>query len=453
MSETRDDGLLTKPPFSAIAGLAAPIALSSLLEQLYNMVDSIVAGNFLGENAVAAVGASFSLCNVLVYAAIGCGIGAGVLAARRYGEGARDEAAAVIWTSVALFALVGLAIGVTGLPLADLILKALDTPPEALGDSCAYLAVYFVGLPALFALNAVTAMFNAIGDSRTPLLLLVISALINVCGDVASTAILGMGVPGIAISTVGAEYVAAVVGAAALAQRTRGWRGGKNALDVRLTSPIVRLAVPSVLQQATIAIGLMLVQSVVNSFGTASLAGFSAAMRVENVATVPTIALGSALSSFASQNLGAGRRDRVEEGYRVSQRAVAVTAITICIVYQLFCEQVISAFLWVGASEIAMRVGVDYMRFVGWCYALIGLKNVADGMLRGLGDTRIFTWANIINLGLRVGLAHLLAPTFGISATWWVVPLGWFVNFAVSHAGVVAWRTGKLKLGTDCCRP
>ena len=450
MSETRDDGLLTKPPFSAIAGLAVPIALSSLLEQLYNMVDSIVAGNFLGENAVAAVGASFSLCNVLVYAAIGCGIGAGVLAARRYGEGARGKASAVIWTSVAMFTLVGIVVGVVGLPLADLVLEGLGTPAEALADSCAYLAVYFVGLPALFALNAVTAMFSAIGDSRTPLALLVISALINVCGDVVSTAVLDMGVAGIAISTVAAEYVAAVVGAAILAQRTRGWRSGEKPLDIRLAAPIVRLAVPSVLQQSTIAIGLMLVQSVVNSFGTASLAGFSAAMRVENVATVPTIALGSALSSFASQNLGAGRRDRVEEGYRVSQRAVAVTALTICIVYQLFCEQVISSFLGAGASETAMRVGVDYMRFVGWCYALIGLKNVADGMLRGLGDTRIFTWANIINLGLRVGLAHMLAPAFGVAATWWVVPLGWFVNFAVSHAGVVAWKAGRLELSAKC---
>ncbi len=447
MGRSDEDRLLTAPPFSAIGGLAVPIALSNLLEQLYNMVDSIVAGNFLGENAVAAVGASFSLCNVLVYAAIGCGIGAGVLAARRYGEGARDKARVVIWTSVALFTLVGLAIGVAGLPLADLILEALGTPAEALEDSCAYLAVYFVGLPALFALNAVTAMFNAIGDSRTPLLLLVVSAVINICGDVASTAVLGMGVAGIAISTVAAEYVAAVLGAAALARRTRSWRGGKKPLDARLTGPIVSLAVPSVLQQATIAIGLMLVQSVVNSFGTASLAGFSAAMRVENVATVPTIALGSALSSFASQNMGAGRKDRAEGGYRASQCAVAVTAVSICIIYQLFCEQIISAFLGTGASATAMRVGVDYMRFVGWCYALIGLKNVGDGMLRGLGDTRIFTWANIINLGLRVGLAHLLAPAFGVAATWWVVPLGWFANFAISHAGVVAWRAGKLKMG------
>ena len=446
MGKTEDDELLTAPPFTAIAGLAVPIALSSLLEQLYNMVDSIVAGNFLGENAVAAVGASFSLCNVLVYAAIGCGIGAGVLAARRFGEGAREKASAVIWTSVALFTLTGTAIGMAGLPLAECILEALGTPTEALGDSRAYLAVYFVGLPALFALNTVTAMFNAIGDSRTPLILLILSALINICGDIAATAILGMGVAGIALSTVVAEYAAAVAGAAVLGKRTRGWRDGKKLLDTRLTAPIVRLAVPSVLQQATIAIGLMLVQSVVNGFGTASLAGFSAAMRVENVATVPTIALGSALSTFASQNVGAGRGDRAEQGYRASQRVVAVTSVTICIVYQLFCGQLMSMFLGADASVEAMGVGIAYMRFVGWCYALIGLKNVADGMLRGLGDTCIFTCANVINLGMRVGLAHLLAPIFGVAATWWVVPIGWFTNFAISHAGVAAWRTGKLKL-------
>lgn len=135
MGKTEDGELLTASPFTAVAGLAVPIALSSLLEQLCNMVDSIVAGNLLGENAVAAVGASFSLCNVLVYAALGCGIGAGVLAARRFGEGARDEASAVIWTSIVLFTLAGMAIGIAGLPLAECILEALGTPVEALGDT------------------------------------------------------------------------------------------------------------------------------------------------------------------------------------------------------------------------------------------------------------------------------------------------------------------------------
>lgn len=446
MAQASDDTLLTATPLAAITGLAVPIAISSLLEQLYNMVDSIVAGNFLGEEAVAAIGASFSLCNVLVYAATGCGIGAGVLAARRYGEDSKPEAASVIWTSIALFTAVGLVIGLGGLPFADFVLEALGTPAEALDDSCAYLAVYFTGLPALFALNAVTSMFNAIGDSRTPLLLLVISALINVVGDVASTALLGLGVAGIAVSTVAAEYVAALAGSLILANRSRSWHEGEKVMRPQLIGPITRLAIPSVLQQGTIAIGLMLVQSVVNGFGTASLAGFSAAMRVENVATVPTIALGSALSSFTSQNIGAGNRARVEEGYRASQHIVAFTAVTICMVYQLFCEQIISGFLGAAASAAATSVGIDYMRFVGWCYALIGLKNVADGMLRGLGDTSIFTWANIINLGLRVGLAHLLAPTFGVAATWWVVPLGWFINFAISHAGVMAWKRGVLDL-------
>ena len=443
---TTNDRLLTEKPLKAIVSFAVPMALSSLLEQLYNMVDSIVAGNFLGETAVASVGASFSLCNVLVYAAIGCGIGAGVLAARRYGEGSTRGAASVIWTSISLFTCVGLVLGLVGLPLAQHVLELLDTPAEALGDSCAYLAVYFVGLPALFSLNATSSMFNAIGDSRTPLLLLIVSAAINVAGDVASTALWQMGVAGIAVSTVIAEYVAALVGAVILACRTKGWAHRSELVEFSLIKPIVSLAVPSVLQQATIAIGLMLVQSVVNGFGAASLAGFSAAMRVENVATVPTIALGSALSSYASQNLGAGQRKRVDEGYRLSQRLVAVTAITILLVYQLFCEQIIAAFLGTNASAEATRVGVDYMRFVGWCYALIGLKNVADGMLRGLGDTKVFTWANIINLGLRVGLAHLFAPVLGVAATWWVVPLGWFTNFAISHAGVVAWRKGKLEI-------
>ena len=463
--QTRDERLLRDSPGHAIVGLAVPMALASLLEQLYNMVDSIVAGNWLGETGVAAVGASFALCNVLVYAAIGCGVGSSVLAARRYGEGDLGGCSRVTWTSITLFGLVGTVVAICGLPCADWVLAALDTPRQVLGDSVAYMAVYFVGLPALFVLNVAAAMFNAVGDSRTPLALLTVSAAINVVGDVAAVARWNLGVAGIAVSTVVAEYVVAVAGCLLLARRMHGWPAEKDrepvtvasavaprsarqrlsdAIDTKLVSPIVRLAVPSVLQQSTIAIGLMLVQSVVNSFGAASLAGFSAAMRVENVATVPTIALGNALSAFASQNVGAGRRDRADVGYRACMRMVAVTSVTILAVYQLFCTQMVGAFLGQNASATATAVGVDYMRFVGWFYALIGLKNVADGMLRGLGDTKVFTWANIINLGLRVGLAHLLAPTFGVAVTWWVVPVGWATNFAISHAGVVAWRRGSL---------
>ena len=478
MARAHDDRLVTTDPLPAIVGLAVPMALASLLEQLYNMVDSIVAGQCLGETAVAAVGASFALCNVLVYAAIGCGVGAGVLAARRYGESDLPSAARVVWTSSALFCMVGCVLGVCGLPVADLVLRLLGTPGPALSDSTAYLSVYFLGLPALFSLNATSSMFNAIGDSRTPLALLVVSAAINVIGDVVCTTRWGMGVAGIAASTVVAEYVIAAAGALILARRTCAWTnpcpGGESVghslaadggngtgvrgerargLDASLVGPIIRLAVPSVLQQATIAIGLMLVQSVVNSFGAPSLAGFSAAMRVENVATVPTIALGGALSSFASQNVGAGQPGRALEGYRVCQRLVAVTALVTLAVYQLLCEPIVGAFLGGDASATATAVGIDYMRFVGWFYALIGLKNVADGMLRGLGDTKVFTWANIINLGMRVGLAHLLAPTIGIAATWWVVPLGWFANLAISHAGVVAWRRGGLHTERGRKRP
>ena len=204
---------------------------------------------------------------------------------------------------------------------------------------------------------------------------------------------------------------------------------------------MVRIAIPSTVQQSIVQMGILLVQSVVNSFGSEMLAGYSAAMRVENICIVPMSAIGTAMSSYTAQNIGAGKSDRVRQGYRAAYGILAGIAVVLCLVCQLFAEPIISLFMEEGAaSQTALAVGMSCTRFLGWFYVLIGLKMTTDSVLRGSGDMTVFTIANLVNLALRVAVAVLFAPRYGIQMVWAAVPLGWAVNYLISFA---EYRTGK----------
>jgi Na+-driven multidrug efflux pump len=212
--------------------------------------------------------------------------------------------------------------------------------------------------------------------------------------------------------------------------------------DKNELSTMTRVALPSILQQSTVSIGLMLVQSVVNGFGSEVLAGFTASMRVESLVIVPFIAIGNALSSYTAQNLGAGKNERVSEGYRTANIMVAIFAIII-FVFLNFCKSpILSFFLGDELTPLAMKTGIGYMSYMAWFYALLGFKMSTDGVLRGSGDMFMFTVANLINLAMRVLLAVNLAPVFGVHMIWYIVPIGWLVNVALT---VMQYKRGKWK--------
>ena len=188
---------------------------------------------------------------------------------------------------------------------------------------------------------------------------------------------------------------------------------------------------------------MMLVQSVVNSFGSETLAGFSAAMRIESICVVPMIGIGNAVSSYTAQNIGANKHKRVEEGYHAANKIVFICAIIIFLLLEIFNRPIISLFIGADGNVVAASTGQNYLRFMGWFFALIGLKMTVDGLLRGAGDMKVFTIANLVNLFIRVSFAAILAPRYGISMVWLAVPIGWFANWIISFAEFL---TGKWKL-------
>lgn len=201
-----------------------------------------------------------------------------------------------------------------------------------------------------------------------------------------------------------------------------------------------RVALPSIFQQSTVSIGMMLVQSVVNSFGPQMLAGFSAGMRVESICIVPMAALGNAMSSYTAQNLGSGQQDRVTRGYHAALWLTGLFALILCVILELFHQPIIASFLGSDGTSLALKTGSSYLTFIGFFFGLIGLKMATDGLLRGAAHMKMFTIANLANLSLRVVLAVTLAPRFGIAMVWYAVPLGWLVNFLISYR---EYRTGR----------
>ena len=434
--------LITEKPWKALLLFALPMIIGNLFQQFYTMVDSIVVGRFVSENALAAVGASYALTTVFISVAIGGGVGASVITSRYFGARGYEKMKLSIRTALTVFLVLSLVLGGGGLLFGKQIMIALRTPADVLGDATVYLKIYFLGLPFLFMYNILSAMFNALGRSEIPLYLLIFSSLFNIVLDIFFVKQLAMGVAGVAWATLIAQGISAVFSFLILLREMKVYEvEGKLALfDKEEFFSMARVALPSILQQSTISIGMMLVQSVVNSFGAQVLAGFSAGMRVESICIVPMAAMGNVMSAYAAQNIGAGRLDRVKRGYHTGYGIVAAFAVLLCLILELIYRPLILLFLGEEASAAAYHTGAGYLQFIGWFFVLIGMKMITDGLLRGAGDMAMFTVANMVNLGIRVFASMIFAPKFGVEVVWIVVPIGWAANYVIS---LLEYRTGK----------
>lgn len=438
------DYLVTKNPFRAILVFCLPMVLGSMFQQFYSLADSAIVGRFVGEGALAAVGASASLSAVLLFIAVGGGVGSSVWVSKYFGAKNYKKARSCINTALITFVLLGTVLAGIMRLFSTSLMSLMNTPDEILSVSVLYLDVYLYGLPFLFLYNVVTAMFNALGKSRIPLILLISSSVLNVALDYYMVAILHLGVSGAAWATFIAQGLSAVVSLVWLLVEIKKISPDKTVVfDKVELKPMIKLAVPSIIQQTTVSIGLLLVQVVVNGFGYEAMAGFTAASRISSVCIVPMTAIGNATSAFVAQNIGAGREDRIPAGYRASNYIVIAFAVLIGGILEIFPRELMGLFITASeATPTAMATGMGYLTFVGWFFCLMGFKQTADGVLKGAGDTVVFTVANFINQGLRVLLPFALAPLVGIAITWYVVPVGWLVNIVISH---LRYKSGKWK--------
>lgn len=437
----KNDYLTEKKPLSALIIFALPMIIGNLFQQTYTMADSAIVGRLVGEDALAAVGASYALANIFICIAVGGGVGASVIVSRYFGAKEYNRMKLAVSTAFLSFLAVSVLLAAFGLLFSRQIMLALHTPQEVLDMAAQYLSIYFLGLPFLFMYNVISSMFNALGKSKVPLCFLVFSSLFNIALDLVLVRQLHMGVAGVAWATLIAQGISALLSFGVFLYVLKKLDCGKTrAFDKKELADMTKIALPSILQQSIISIGMMLVQSVVNGFGPQALAGFSAGIRVESMCVVPMAAIGNAMSSYTAQNMGAKKEDRIVIGYHAANKMVIFCAIVICLALELFHGQMIAFFLGSQGTETAIATGNDYLVFMGWFFCLIGFKMAVDGLLRGAGDMKMFTVANLANLFFRVAASMSLAPVFGIRMVWVTVPVGWFINWAISYA---RYRTGK----------
>lgn len=460
--------MLTDKPGRSLFFFALPMILGNLFQQFYTTVDSIIVGQFVGEDALAAVGASYSLTTVFIMIAIGGGIGASVITSQYLGAGIYRKMKTSVSTALISFLILSLVLSVIGLLGNKAILSGLNTPENILSDAVLYLEIYFLGLPFLFMYNILSSIFNALGNSRTPLYLLIFSSLLNIGMDLVMVRVFLLGVAGVAIATVIAQGLSAVISFCLLlrllgtyreetstketdaekrgAEETDADTAQRKLYDFSMLGNMIKVAIPSMVQQSIVSIGMLLVQSVVNGFGSSVLAGYTAGMRIESICIVPMIATGNAVSTFTAQNLGAGQSERVRRGYLAGVRMVAAFAVLTCLILTIFHEPIINAFLEEGSDAAAFATGNAYLTFIAFFFVCIGMKAITDGVLRGAGDVVVFTLANLINLGIRVSFAFGFAGVIGVEAVWFAVPMGWTTNFVISFIRYLSGKWSRKKL-------
>jgi len=445
----KEYNMLKDHPEKSLLYFAVPMILGNLFQQFYNMADAIIVGKFVSEDALAAVGASYSLTTVFIMIAIGGGIGSSVIISQYLGAKEYQKMKTSIYTALISFSILSVFMLAFGVLMKERLLLSLNTPENIFDDSTLYLKIYFVGLPFLFMYNVLSSIFNALGKSKIPLYLLIFSSILNIFLDLYMVIVLHMGVAGVAIATVIAQGFSAIISFIILIKTLRNYNDLEQKLEffnTHILKKMIYIAVPSILQQSIVSIGLVLVQSVVNGFGSSVLAGYSAATRIESICIVPMIAMSNAISTFTAQNIGAGQVDRIRKGYYAGYRIVIVFSIIIAVVVSVFHSSIISVFIDVKSGSEAFITGNSYLKFIGFFFALIGFKAITDGVLRGSGDMVVFTIANLVNLGIRVFVAFHFAPIWGVQAVWYSVPMGWAANYIISFSRYKTGNWSKKKI-------
>ena len=442
---SKDEYLITDTPLKALTVFAMPMILGSFFQQIYNMADSIIVGQFVGSSALAAVGACAALTNVFICVALGAGVGAGVLVSRYFGAREYGKMKTIVSTSLISFLLLSIVLGVFGFFFASSMMSGLQTPADILDDAVLYLRVYFVGFPFLFMYNILSTMFTSIGESKIPLGLLIFSSILNILMDLWMVAGLGLGVFGAAIATLIAQGISAVFSFLIFFARMQQYKSPFNRFERQELYSMLRIAVPSVLQQSTVSIGMMIVQAVVNPFGTQALAGYTATMRVENVFFIDLCIHRQCGFAVCFPKPWRRQTPTHQKGYHAALVLDVCFAVLAFLVIETLHTQISSLFLGKDGTAFAYQVSGDYMRWLGYFFIFMGIKMATDGVLRGLGIMRPFLVANIVNLAIRLSVALICAPRFGIAFVWLAVPAGWLANFLISYVALRrSWPTDKM---------
>ena len=438
---------LTKGPVvKSMLLFAIPLILGDLLQQCYNIADTLIVGQFLGANALAAVGSSFTLMTFLTSIILGLCMGSGALFSMRFGQ--RDEKALHenICASFFFIAAVSVLLNVLSYVCLDGLRTFLRVPDEVWGAMRAYLFVIFMGIPAIFLYNYFAAFLRAIGNSVIPMIFLAVSSVMNIGLDLWFVLGLKRGVAGAAEATVISQFFSGIGITVYTLLRYPESRAVKNIRSLRRerVREVISFSTLTCVQQSVMNLGILMVQGLVNSFGTVVMAAFAAGVKIDAFAYMPVQDFGNAFSTFIAQNYGAKERSRIHSGLTSAMRISMGFGVLISALVFIFAEPLMKIFVDAAETEIITE-GVRYLRIEGAFYFSIGLLFLLYGLYRALGKPGMSVVLTVISLGTRVALAYLLSavPAFGVTGIWWSVPIGWILADTV---GLLYFKANKEKL-------
>ncbi len=412
-----------------------PLFGSIIFQQLYNIADSFVAGKFISNDALAAVGNSYEITLIFLAFAFGCNIGCSVIVSQLFGAKRYGELKTSVYTTLISSAVLCLLLMIVGLTCTDFILNLINTPLNIYADSKLYLDIYVLGLPFVFFYNVATGIFSALGDSKTPFFFLAFSSIGNIIVDIIFVVCFHMGVDGVAWATLLCQGISCILELFFVFKRFSKIpsEGKVDIFSFSLLRKISIIAIPSIIQQSFISVGNIIIQGVINGFGSSVIAGYSASIKLNNMVITSLTTIGNGISNYTAQNIGAGKLDRVKEGLKAGFKMVVTISIPIIIIYFSFTKNLVSIFLENPSGE-ALDSGITFLKIVSPFYIIIAIKLVSDGMLRGAGLMKKFMLATFIDLFLRIVIAMFLSKTNLATVGIWIAwPISWTISSIISY--------------------
>ena len=420
-----------------------PLFASVIFQQMYNIADSFIAGKFIGENALAAVGNSYEITLIFLAFAVGCNMGCSVVVSQLFGARRNEDMKCAVNTALISSGVICGSLMIFGFLCSDWILQIINTPVETLADSRTYINIYIWGLPFLFFYNIANGIFTALGDSRTPFRFLACSSVANVFMNLFFVIVLDMGVAGLAWATFICQGISCCLAMFVVMLRLKyvPAEGKISLFSYPIFKHIISIAVPSILQQSSMSVSTIIIQSVINGFGPSVMAGYAVSVKLNNMVITAFTTLGNGISNYTAQNLGANKLGRIKSGFKAGCKLVLAISLPIFLLYFFAGEPFIMLFMK-DPTELALHTGIMILKIFSPFYLIVCIKLVADGILRGSGMMGKFMFDTIFDALIRVGLAIFLANKFGSNGIWWAWPIGWVLATILA---VSFYRTGKWK--------
>lgn len=433
-------------PSKVLWRFSLPLLGSIIFQQLYNIADSFVAGKFIGDNALAAVGNGYEITLIYLAFAFGCNIGCSVVLSQLFGAKRYKDLKTAVNTNFIASAVLCIVLMILGFIFVPSLLKLINTPQEIMADTILYLNIYTGGLLFLFFYNISTGIFSALGDSKTPFIFLAISSTANIGADILFVTAFDMGIAGVAWATFICQGISCILSVIVVFLRLKKIECEKpDIFSIPLFKKITRVAVPSILQQSFVSVGNIIIQSIVNSFGTSVIAGYAAAVKVNNFAITCFNTLGNAMSNYSAQNIGAGKLDRVKKGFKAGIIMAGSFAIAFTALFIIFRNQLIGLFMNSDTTD-ALGIGITFLIIVAPFFAVISAKLTSDGVLRGAGAMKYFMITTFTDLILRVALAFIFSRFWDSTGIWLSWPVGWTAASVLSLTfyGKGVWKKYKI---------